>query len=257
MSFTLGELRTAKAGITVTPGGLNCVAELYLVQNNVKIVTSGKLPFTSTGIVQNVSFPVTMPGVGTYSVYLDVSSGSQLIAGYVATENVVVQAVTPALVVGNKVAITHVEGIPFSTVGISSIQVENEDGIVVTASYPTATLSTPIHAAPRGVSVTIKNLNLSQQGPNTSFRCYLNFAPALGVLSFYGYGATYMGIAPLPAIGDNVSIAISGLAYSGRGIANAPAHGIVTVHLVALAGTGDWLIVGYVGEFLIRNLFVL
>ena len=101
MSFTLGELRTAIAGITVMPGGLGCVAELYLVQNNIKIATSGKFPFTSTGTVQNVTFPVTMPGVGTYVVYLDISAGNQLIAGYVATEQVVIVA-TSGITIGWK-----------------------------------------------------------------------------------------------------------------------------------------------------------
>lgn len=90
-----GSTRTAVAPITVLPAGLSCNGELYL---GAKVATSGLVAFTSTGAVQSVRFPVTMPTVGgvAYKVYLDIFVAGILIAAYVATEDVVI----PSAVVG-------------------------------------------------------------------------------------------------------------------------------------------------------------
>lgn len=91
--FSPGEVKTARAPITVRPAGLSCTAELYLVSNGAKITTSGIKTFTSSGARQNISFPLTMPGAtGTYSVYLDVFAQGMLIGAYKATEDVVIGA---------------------------------------------------------------------------------------------------------------------------------------------------------------------
>jgi len=91
--FAPGGAKTAIATITVRPSGLSCSAELYLVSNGAKVATSGIKPFTSTGARQNISLPVSMPGVeGTYPVYLDVFADDMLIGAYQATEDVIITA---------------------------------------------------------------------------------------------------------------------------------------------------------------------
>jgi len=91
--FAPGELKTARAPITVQPSGLSCQAELYLVSGGVSVATSGLKPFTSTGAAQDITFPITMPGAsGTYAVYLDIFVSGTLIAAYKATEDVVIAA---------------------------------------------------------------------------------------------------------------------------------------------------------------------
>ncbi len=90
-----GDSRTAVAPITVSPAGLACSAELYLGPDEAtKVVTSGLVPFTSTGIAQSVRFPVTMPTLGgfAYHVFLDVYANGILIVAYIATEDVVIPA---------------------------------------------------------------------------------------------------------------------------------------------------------------------
>lgn len=89
--FTPGELKSARAPITVLPSGLSCSAELYLVSNGAKVTTSGIKLFTSTGARQDISFPITMPGAeGTYPVYLDIFTNGLLIGAYKAVEDVVI-----------------------------------------------------------------------------------------------------------------------------------------------------------------------
>jgi len=89
--------KIARAPITVKPAGLIGTAELYLVSNATKVASSGEVSFTSTGGVQSVSFPITMPGVeGTYKVYIDVFSAGELIGVFVAREDVIIRALVPA-----------------------------------------------------------------------------------------------------------------------------------------------------------------
>ncbi|MBA7639596.1 hypothetical protein ES703_47255 [subsurface metagenome] len=86
--FAPGEVKTARAPITVKPSGLSCSAELYLVSNGAKVTTSGIKPFTSTGARQDISFPITMPTEGRYPVWLDVFVQAMLIGAYKAVEDV-------------------------------------------------------------------------------------------------------------------------------------------------------------------------
>lgn len=88
-----GVAAAAIAPITVSPSGLSCSAELFLGPDEAtKVVTSGLIVFTSTGLPQSVRFPVTMPSPGgeAYHVFLDVYANGFLIVAYIATEDVVV-----------------------------------------------------------------------------------------------------------------------------------------------------------------------
>ncbi len=91
--FAPGDIRTAVAPITISPAGLGCEAELYLGPDEAtKVATSGLVAFTSTGAVQSVRLPVTMPAAGgvAYHVYLDVYANGYLIVAYIATEDVII-----------------------------------------------------------------------------------------------------------------------------------------------------------------------
>ncbi|MBA7699242.1 hypothetical protein ES703_107933 [subsurface metagenome] len=110
--FSPSESRTAKAPIAVSPAGLSCSAELYLVSDSTKVATSGVKTFTSTGAKQNISFPITMPGAeGTYPVWLDVFVEGTLIGAYIGTEDVVIAPVGVA-------EFAYVSGIRYSMVGV-------------------------------------------------------------------------------------------------------------------------------------------
>ncbi|GAH89509.1 unnamed protein product [marine sediment metagenome] len=90
-----GVSRTAVAPITVSPSGLSCNAELFLGPNDAtKVATSGLKAFISTGAVQSVSLPVTMPTAGgvAYHVYLDIFVNGYRLLAYTATEDVVIPA---------------------------------------------------------------------------------------------------------------------------------------------------------------------
>jgi len=90
--FAPGEAKMAVAPITVSPSGLACQAEVFLGPDEMtKVVTSGLVPFTSTGVSQDVSLPVTMPSAeGSYHVYIDVYAEGILIAAYQAIEDVII-----------------------------------------------------------------------------------------------------------------------------------------------------------------------
>lgn len=88
-----GTPQAAVAPITVAPAGLSCDAELYLgPSEGTKIVTSGLRPFVSTGAVQSVRLPITMPTAGgvAYHVFLDVYAEGFLLVAYIATEDVII-----------------------------------------------------------------------------------------------------------------------------------------------------------------------
>ncbi|MBA7608325.1 hypothetical protein ES703_15502 [subsurface metagenome] len=99
--FAAGEARTAIATLPVKPEGLACTAELWLTRNGTtKDATSGPIPFTSTGLDQSISCPVTMPAEGgfAYAVRLDIRANGILLVAYVADESVVVPWVgTPTI----------------------------------------------------------------------------------------------------------------------------------------------------------------
>lgn len=93
--FSPGEAKTAVAPITVSPAGLSCEAEVFLGPDELtKVATSGRIPFTSTGLSQDARLPVTMPDAeGAYHVFIDVYAEGVLIAAYQATEDVVIVGV--------------------------------------------------------------------------------------------------------------------------------------------------------------------
>lgn len=77
-----GSAHAAIVPVTVVPSGLSCKGELWLTSDGVtKKATSGFVNFTSTGVVQSVRFPITMPTVaGEYMVYIDIYTNTFLIA---------------------------------------------------------------------------------------------------------------------------------------------------------------------------------
>lgn len=93
--FVSGSQHTATLPIAVSPSGLACTAELYLVKDSTSYSLVQK-SFTSTGAMQTLAFPtVTMPEAGVYAVYIDMYSGGSLIAAYEATEGVTVTGEAP------------------------------------------------------------------------------------------------------------------------------------------------------------------
>jgi len=90
--FAPGESKVAIATFPVRPAGLACAAELWLSRDGTtKDATSGAIPFTSTGVDQSISCPVTMPAGGyAYRALLDVTTDGIRIAVYEADEPVVV-----------------------------------------------------------------------------------------------------------------------------------------------------------------------
>ena len=98
--FTPGVSKNATIPVNVSPAGLAGEVEIYLGPNaGTKTVTSGRKPFTSTGAQQNVSAPLVMPSpaVGTvYHVYIDLYAEGQLLAQYIATDDVIIPTGTVA-----------------------------------------------------------------------------------------------------------------------------------------------------------------
>jgi len=99
-TFASGEVKTAKVRMDVDPVGASCLAELWLSRDGVtKDATSGAMPFVSTGDLQDISLPVTMPGGGyLYGVYLDIKVGGVLVGAYRATEDVIVPSVSEPII---------------------------------------------------------------------------------------------------------------------------------------------------------------
>lgn len=100
-TFKVGTTHTAHVPVAnPTPASFTYDAELYLATSPtaVKVATSGIVTFTLVGGASDiVDFPLTMPDVeGTFHVYLDVLVAGELIAAYIATEDVVV-AVAPEI----------------------------------------------------------------------------------------------------------------------------------------------------------------
>ena len=99
--FAAGSIHIANANIPVSPAGLACTAELWLSKDGgaTKAATSGKVAFTSGATPASVSLSVTIPVGGfAYTVYLDVEYGGAMLAGFTATEQVIVPLVgTPVI----------------------------------------------------------------------------------------------------------------------------------------------------------------
>ena len=120
--FAPSEEKVAKVTFPVKPAGLSCTAELYLVSDSVKVVTSGKIPFTSTGIDKSLQLPITMPSTtDEYRVLLDVLTDSTSIAAFEGVETVTIA--TPGIpIYCPDFAILDVEGIEFVSVGTETMQ---------------------------------------------------------------------------------------------------------------------------------------
>ncbi len=90
--FAPGVAKTAIAPIVAKPSGMNCEAELFLGPDDAtKIVSSGRVPFVSTGAAKNVNLPITMPGSpGSYHGYIDVFAGGLRFLAYRLTEDVII-----------------------------------------------------------------------------------------------------------------------------------------------------------------------
>jgi len=99
-TFAPSLVKTARATLTnPTAKQFTYSVELYLGAG--KAATSGAGSVTiGAGASQVVDFTATMPAAeGSYPVYLDVFVGTELLAHYQATENVVI-SIAPAIVVG-------------------------------------------------------------------------------------------------------------------------------------------------------------
>ena len=97
--FSPGEVKTAIAPITVKPSGIDCEAELFLGPDDAtKIVSSGRVPFVSTGATKNVSLPITMPSAeGTYHGYIDVFAGGLRFLAYKTISDITVKTLEPLM----------------------------------------------------------------------------------------------------------------------------------------------------------------
>lgn len=102
-TFGAGTSHTARAPVSnPTPASFTYDAELYLAisPTAAKVATSGIVTFTLAGGASGiVDFPLTMPGVeGTFHVYLDVLVAGELIAAYIAIEDVII-TVSPEIII--------------------------------------------------------------------------------------------------------------------------------------------------------------
>ncbi|MBA7658849.1 hypothetical protein ES703_66809 [subsurface metagenome] len=91
-----GESKTAIAPIVAKPAGMSCEAELFLgPDESTKVVSSGRVPFVSTGASQNVRLPITMPSSpGTLKGYIDIFAAGMRFLAYKTVEDI---AVAPGL----------------------------------------------------------------------------------------------------------------------------------------------------------------
>lgn len=99
-TFEAGSSHTAVATLTnPTTKEFIYTTELYLGVTKVATSGSGTVTIPAGGSV-NVNYTIIMPLVeGEYEVYLDVWSAGELLAHYLATENIII-AITPAITVG-------------------------------------------------------------------------------------------------------------------------------------------------------------
>jgi hypothetical protein len=91
--FGPGTQKTAVVPCSVSPAGTSVEVELFLgPSENIKTATSGRKSFTSTGSMQNVSCPITMPVQGGlyYHVYIDLWASSYRVGSFVADEDVII-----------------------------------------------------------------------------------------------------------------------------------------------------------------------
>jgi len=97
MSLTAGAAQTATVPITVMPAGLSISTQVILstdAAGNSLAATSAVQTFTSSGVAQAVSHPLTAPGAGTYYVGVAVKVAGNLV-GIWTQPNIVVVAPIP------------------------------------------------------------------------------------------------------------------------------------------------------------------
>lgn len=92
--FQHGSVHTTNFQLTEKPtvsGGYPAQVEVWLGPNDsTKSATSGLIPFTINGSVQNFALPITMPAAGVYNVYRYVYAGGYLIDYFVDSQPVTV-----------------------------------------------------------------------------------------------------------------------------------------------------------------------
>ena len=93
--FNPGEEGVAIATFPTKPAGLECTAELWLVSDMTKVATSGRIPFTSTGVDQTIQVPLTMPSSGTYQALLGIFTDNILIRAFYDPEEIVIKEAIP------------------------------------------------------------------------------------------------------------------------------------------------------------------
>lgn len=128
--FRPGEMKTAVAELLNPATSLfPYKAELYL--NKPKMATSGTVFFNiDAGITRKINFPITMPTIeGTYPVFLDIFSDSQLLAAYQADEDVkigipIIKAVITRAYVYNKYAKTTIYWNGYAHLGLNNVKVD-------------------------------------------------------------------------------------------------------------------------------------
>jgi len=98
--FGPGESRVATVTFPVRPAGLNGTVELWLSRDGTaKDATSGVIPFTSTGVDQDINCPIVMPEGGfAYQVLIDRVVEGTIYPGYLADEPVIIPWVGPPVV---------------------------------------------------------------------------------------------------------------------------------------------------------------
>jgi len=97
--FSPGSEHTAHALMTNnTPKEWTYNAELSLVKGGTTYTSSGTITFSlAAGASQTINLPITMPiAEGTYQVFLDIYVAGELIAAYLAIEDITISQVVPA-----------------------------------------------------------------------------------------------------------------------------------------------------------------
>lgn len=91
-TFTVGEHRAALVNVVVSPEGIDCRGELYLVSSDGVIQDDiGSYEFTSIAGIIIMSFDIDMPDTeGVYDVYIDIRSKGVLIGSYIGMEPITI-----------------------------------------------------------------------------------------------------------------------------------------------------------------------
>ena len=79
--------------VDISPAGLNSTLEIFIGPNDTtKVATSGQIPFVSSGNVQQIVAPITMPAEGgaAFHVYVDVDVEGTPLVSLIATEDVII-----------------------------------------------------------------------------------------------------------------------------------------------------------------------